>query len=75
MLLKMLKSMVRNTGAPRAAGGADYAWVGNDLADGIEAALADPAAVTQRIAAGQRYVDKRFATARVAALWARVLEG
>jgi hypothetical protein len=51
-----------------------YAWVGNDLASGVEWALQNPAEVSSRIVRGQEYVAHRFAPATIGAQWARVLQ-
>ena len=53
---------------------ADYAGVGADLAAEIEWALANRDPAVQRIVEGQSYVAQRFAPARIADEWARVLE-
>jgi hypothetical protein len=52
---------------------AEFAWVGEDLAAGIEWALAHPTVAEGRIVAGQAYVANRFAPERIGALWARAL--
>jgi glycosyltransferase involved in cell wall biosynthesis len=52
---------------------ADYAWVGTDLAAGIEWALRHPDEVQDRLAAGQAYVAERFAPAVIGAKWAELL--
>jgi len=52
---------------------ADYAWVGPDLAAGIDWALANPAEAVQRVVKGQVYVAERFSPAQIAAQWARAL--
>lgn len=52
---------------------AEYAWVGDDLAAGIEWALGNPAEVLLRVGAGQAHVAERFAPERIAAEWARAL--
>jgi glycosyltransferase involved in cell wall biosynthesis len=51
----------------------DYAWVGDDLADGIAWALEHPAEARARLIAGQTYIAERFAPARIGAKWADVL--
>jgi hypothetical protein len=50
-----------------------YAWVGNDLASGVEWALRHRDEALLRIARGQDYVADRFAPARIASHWAQVL--
>jgi glycosyltransferase involved in cell wall biosynthesis len=52
---------------------ADYAWVGEDLAEGLAWALAHPRAAEQRVAAGQAYIATRFAPEVVGRKWAEVL--
>lgn len=51
----------------------DYAWVGEDLANGIEWALEHPDEARKRLVAGQAYIAERFAPARIGAQWADVL--
>jgi hypothetical protein len=52
---------------------ADFAWVGDDLGEGVAWALAHPAQAVERVTAGQRYIARRFAPAEVGHKWARVL--
>ena len=51
-----------------------YAWVGNDLASGVEWALRNPGEALSRIVLGQEYVAQRFAPAKIGTDWARVLQ-
>jgi len=51
----------------------EWAWVGEDLADGVEWALAHPAEVVQRITGGQALVEQRFSPERIGGLWANLL--
>ena len=51
----------------------DFAWIGDDLADGLEWALAHPGDAARRIAAGQAYVADRFSPQAIAARWRDVL--
>lgn len=53
----------------------DYAWIGEDLAQGVAWALANPEAVLERVSAGQRHVAGRFAPERSVAAWAALLGG
>jgi glycosyltransferase involved in cell wall biosynthesis len=53
---------------------AGYAGIGGDLAAELDWALANPAEALRRISLGQTYVAQRFAPARIADEWARVLE-
>jgi glycosyltransferase involved in cell wall biosynthesis len=53
---------------------AQYAWVGADLASGLEWALTNRMAAVERVRAGQAYVAERFEPARIAAKWADVLD-
>jgi hypothetical protein len=52
---------------------AAFCWCGDDFAEGLEWALANPGEVAARIAAGQRAVDARFSPAAVAKRWTDVL--
>lgn len=52
---------------------ADYAWVGEPLAEGLRWALAHPDDAAARVAAGQAHVAVRFSPAAVGARWAQVL--
>ena len=52
---------------------ADYAWVGEDLAEGLAWALNHPREAEQRVAAGQAYIATRFAPEVVGRKWAAVL--
>jgi SAM-dependent methyltransferase len=52
---------------------ADYAWVGEDLAEGLGWALDHPREAEQRVAAGQAYIATRFAPEVVGRKWADVL--
>ena len=51
----------------------DYAWIGGNLADGVEWALAHPAEVLVRIRSGQAAVAERFSPRRIGELWAAAL--
>jgi hypothetical protein len=55
--------------SPHHGGLADYAWVGEDFAEGIRWSLSRPAEVLARLAAGQRYLDEVHAPATVARRW------
>jgi hypothetical protein len=52
---------------------AEYAWVGEPLATGLRWAQDHPDEAVRRVAAGQAYVERRFAPAVVAEKWARAL--
>jgi hypothetical protein len=52
---------------------ADFAWVNEDLAAGVQWAIDHPEEALARIKAGQAYVERRFAPAAVAARWKAVL--
>jgi hypothetical protein len=52
---------------------ADYAWVGEDLGEGLRWALTHSDEALQRLLAGQRAVEARFAPAAIGAQWARAL--
>lgn len=51
----------------------DFAWVGDDLADGIAWALANPDAAAARVARGQPVVAERFSPERIGERWRQVL--
>jgi hypothetical protein len=55
--------------SPHHADLAAYAWVGEDLAEGIRWSLSHPAEVHARLAAGQRYLDVVHAPPAVARRW------
>jgi hypothetical protein len=52
----------------------DFVWLGDDMASGITWAVANKAAVLERIKAGQEYINGRFAPRAVALRWSAVLE-
>jgi SAM-dependent methyltransferase len=52
---------------------AAYAWVGDDLGEGVAWALANPEEARARIAAGQAYIATRFAPEVVGRKWADLL--
>jgi SAM-dependent methyltransferase len=52
---------------------ADYAWVGESLAEGLAWALDHPREAEQRVAAGQAHIATRFAPEVVGRKWAEVL--
>lgn len=52
---------------------AQWAWVGNDLAEGVTWALSRPDEVLQRIASGQAMVEERFSPQRIGERWAGLL--
>ena len=51
----------------------DYAWIGDDLAAGIAWALAHPAEVVSKIAAGQAYIARHYAPRAAAVEWEAAL--
>ncbi len=51
-----------------------YAWVGDDLSEGLDWALAHPLEARARVAAGQAVLDARFSPAAVGAKWRRALQ-
>jgi len=53
---------------------AKWAWVGEDLGEGIAWALSQPAEVLQRITAGQAIVEERFSPQQIGEKWAKLLE-
>ncbi|MCC7080722.1 MAG: methyltransferase domain-containing protein [Burkholderiales bacterium] len=52
---------------------ASYAWIGEDLAQGVDWALSNPQAALERIRAGQIHVSSRFAPERIVNEWQRLL--
>ncbi len=46
-----------------------YAWIGDDLVEGLEWALANPRAVTSRLRAGQQHVRTHFSPQAIAQQW------
>ena len=52
---------------------AEYAWVGDSLADGLRWALAHPVEAARRVEAGQAYVETRFSPRLVGEKWSRAL--
>jgi hypothetical protein len=51
----------------------DFAWVGDDLAEGLAWSLANPGVAAERLSQGQTYVAERFSPERVGHAWQRVL--
>jgi SAM-dependent methyltransferase len=47
----------------------DYAWVGENIADGVRWALQNPQAVAERIVRGQKYVEERYSPFAAAREW------
>lgn len=56
--------------APYAA----FAWIGEDLCQGIEWAIQHPREVVERIARGQAYIDEKHSAEAVARFWLDVLD-
>ena len=54
---------------------ADYAWLGEDICQGIRWAVANRAEAEHRLLAGQRHVNEHFSSASIARLWDAVLAG
>lgn len=52
---------------------AAYAWVGEDLGQGLRWALAHPEDALERVRAGQQAIEARFAPAAIGEQWARAL--
>jgi hypothetical protein len=53
----------------------NYAWVGEDLLEGLRWAMSHPTDAGARVRAGQVYVGERFSPRTVAQKWARLLGG
>ena len=56
--------------APYAA----FAWIGEDLCQGIDWAIRHPSEVVERIARGQAYIDQKHSAEAVARFWLDVLD-
>lgn len=56
--------------APYAA----FAWIGEDLCQGVEWAIRHPREVVERIARGQAYIDQKHSPEAVARFWLDVLD-
>jgi hypothetical protein len=56
--------------APYAA----FAWIGEDLCQGVEWAIRHPREVIERIARGQAYIDEKHSAEAVARFWLDVLD-
>jgi hypothetical protein len=52
---------------------ADYAWVGDDLGQGLRWAIGHPDEARQRVTEGQRYIETRFAPQAIGDKWAAAL--
>lgn len=52
---------------------AAYAWLGEDLGEGVAWALKHPQAAYERVAAGQAYIARRFSPDAIGRKWAAVL--
>lgn len=48
---------------------AEFAWIGEDLCEGIEWAIRHPRQAVERIARGQAYIDERHSPQAVARFW------
>jgi hypothetical protein len=53
---------------------AQFAWIGDDLAEGLHWAITHPREVVERIARGQAYIDERHSPQAVARFWLDVLD-
>jgi hypothetical protein len=52
----------------------EWAWIGENLADGLAWARAHPAEVVERIAAAQAHIARRYAPPVVAGTWSALLQ-
>jgi glycosyltransferase involved in cell wall biosynthesis len=52
---------------------AEFAWIGEDLAEGVAWALAHPDEAARRVARGQAAIETRFSPEAVGAKWAALL--
>jgi glycosyltransferase involved in cell wall biosynthesis len=48
---------------------AEFAWIGEDLCEGIEWAIRHPREVVERLARGQTYIDEKHSPQAVARFW------
>lgn len=48
---------------------ADFAWIGEDLCEGLDWAIRHPREVVERIARGQTYIDEKHSPEAVARFW------
>jgi glycosyltransferase involved in cell wall biosynthesis len=48
---------------------AEFAWVGEDLCEGIDWAIGHPREVVERITRGQKYIDEKHSPEAVARFW------
>jgi hypothetical protein len=48
---------------------AEFAWIGEDLCEGIDWAIRNPREVLERIARGQAYIDEKHSPQAVARFW------
>jgi glycosyltransferase involved in cell wall biosynthesis len=53
---------------------ADVCWLNPDVAEGLKAMLADPAAAAPKVETGQRLVDERHGPKRIAGRWLKLFE-
>lgn len=53
---------------------ADFAWIGEQLCDGVDWAIRHPREAVERIVRGQAYVDARHSSEAVARFWLDVLD-
>lgn len=53
---------------------AEFAWIGEDLCQGVEWAIRHPREVVERIARGQAYLDEKHSSEAVARFWLDVLD-
>ena len=53
----------------------DYAWVGEDLAEGVRWALDHPQAVVDRVRRGQDYLDRHYSPFCAACEWEEAIAG
>ena len=51
----------------------DWAWVGEDIGEGLAWALANPGEISGRIAAGQNHIAARYSPSTVAGAWGTYL--
>ena len=52
----------------------DHAWIGEDLCEGIEWAVAHPNAVMERISRGQAYVEAQYSPEAIGESWEALME-
>jgi hypothetical protein len=53
---------------------ADFVWLGENVADGVTWAIANPVEVRRRVASGQAHINRRFSPLSIGRVWEAVLQ-